>query len=283
MNYKLSIALLLFVVGFANCKKEGVLLPEQTLAHFQNQSTGSYFIQNDPASVYEVPVGALTVSDKPRTVGYTVTSPTGAVAGTHYTIANAGTVVIPAGKSIATIQVKGIFSAYPTGRRDTLRFTLTGGDIEAAEYNKTFDLVMQKYCQVDVNSFAGTYANTREVYGTQAYGPYTTTVSSVTPNGATKARIVVQNLYDAGWGPIEFDLDWTDPANFKASVVPKSSGIGNASTLGAQYAGQQVAVRAFAGNDGTFSSCDGSITLRMQLGVAGLGWFGSLYTATLKK
>lgn len=283
MNFKLSLALLLVVIGFANCKKEGIRVPEEVLAHFQNQSVGNYFIQNDPASVFEVPVGALTVSDKPRTVSYTVTSPTGAVAGTHYAIANTGTVVIPAGKSIASIPVKGIFAAYPTGRRDTLRFTLTGGEITAAEYNKTYDLVMQKYCPVNVNTFAGTYANTQELFGTQAYGPYTTTISSVTPNGATKARIVVQNIFDSGWGPIEFDLDWTDPANFKAVVVAKSSGIGNAGTLGAQYAGQQVAVRPFAGNDGTFSSCDGTITLRMQLGVAGLGWFGSLYTVTLKK
>jgi hypothetical protein len=274
--------LLLLLAGIAQCKKDSIIIPDQNLVHFQNQTSGSYFIQNDPASEFKVPVGVLVASDQPRNVTYTVSSPTGAAAGTQYSIFNTGTVTIPAGSTTAFIPVKGNFSAYPTGRRDTLRFTITGGDIPAAEYNKSYDLILQKYCTVDINSFAGVYAQTREMFSS-AYGPYTTSISSITPTGANKARIVVNNIFNAGWGPIEFDLDWNDPANFKATVVAKSSGIANGSTISATYAGQQVAVRPYAGNDGTFSSCDGTLTLRMQLGIAGLGWFSPLYTVTMAR
>jgi hypothetical protein len=45
----------------------------------------------------------------------------------------------------------------------------------------------------------------------------------------------------------------------------------------------QVAVRPFAGQQGTFDMCNQVLTLRLQLGVAGLGWFSGLYTVTMKR
>jgi hypothetical protein len=64
-------------------------------------------------------------------------------------------------------------------------------------------------------------------------------------------------------------------------VVSQSSGIADAGTLDPSFAGEQVQVRPFAGEPGTFSACTGRLTLKMQLGVAGLGYFGSLYTVNM--
>ncbi|HEX8315651.1 MAG TPA: hypothetical protein VF609_11690 [Flavisolibacter sp.] len=265
--------------AFFACKKEEISIPPTVSEFTASTSLGTYFIQNSPNSSFKIPVGLTAASTSPTTINFTVTSPTGATAGTQYTVEST-TITIPAGKVVDTITVKGLFAGYPTGRRDTLVFKITGGTVGAASWSNTYTLVMQKSCNVDLNSFLGNYTRTNEFFGS-AYGPYLTSISSVTPISATKGRIVVQNLYDSGWGPIEFELDWTDPANFKATVIPKSAGIANAGTISSTYAGRQVAVRPFAGEEGTFSSCDGTLTLKMQLGVAGLGFFNDLYTVTM--
>lgn len=268
-----------FATTFFACKKEEISIPPTVSEFTATSSLGKYFIQNDPNSSFKIPVGLTAASTSATTINFTVTSPTGATEGTQYTIAS-NSITIPAGKVVDTLTLKGLFAGYPTGRRDTLVFKITGGTVGAASWSDTYTVVLQKYCNVDLNSFLGNYNRTNEFFGS-AYGPYSTSISSVTPISATKGRIVVQNLYDSGWGPIEFELDWTDPANFKVAVVPKSSGIANAGTISSSYAGRQVAVRPFAGEEGTFSSCDGTLTLKMQLGVAGLGWFGDLYTVTM--
>jgi hypothetical protein len=126
--------------------------------------------------------------------------------------------------------------------------------------------------------------NTRETFGTSAYGPYNTTISAVTLTSPTTGTITVTNIWDNGWGPITFTLDWTNPLATVATVVPQNAIPGsNAGDLSATYAGQTVAVRAFAGQPGTFSACNSVFTLRMQLGVTGVGFFGSLYTVILRR
>jgi hypothetical protein len=269
MNYKLNIALLFLLVGFANCKKEGTIIPEQTLVHFQNQAVGNYYIQNDAASLYKVPIGSLTVADKPRTITYSVTSPTGATAGTHYTIENAGSVTIPAGSSTAFITVKGNFTAYPTGRKDTLRFAITGGDLTVAEYNKTFDLIMQKYCAVDLASMSGAYTKANDNDGSPLYTATIAPITAANLTSATTGYIMVTGLWGVpNSGPIRVNLDWTDPGNFKADI-PTGQPLYVHSTYG------QAWVRP-AGS-GSFSSCSNTLTLKYQVYV-GAGSFAATTT-----
>ena len=64
-------------------------------------------------------------------------------------------------------------------------------------------------------------------------------------------------------------------------MIAQSSGIADAGTLSGSFAGEEVAVRPYAGQPGTFSACTGRLTLNMQLGVAGLGFFGDLYTVNM--
>jgi hypothetical protein len=283
MRHNFLLLILIGAMAVVSCEKQETEIPPTVAQFTASTNTGSYFIQNSPNSVFKIPVGFTTVSSAPRTINYTVTSPTGARAGVQYNIPSAGSITIPAGQTVDSIVVNGLFAGYPAGRKDTLLFKITGGDGAPASWSNSYTLIMQKFCPVDISTFKGDYKNTRETFGASPYGPYTTTVTTVTPISATKARIAVTNIWDAGWGPIEFELDWTNPENYKVLTIAKSAGIADAGTLDPGYAGEQVAVRPFAGNDGTFSSCDGTITLRMQLGVAGLGYFGELYTVTMAR
>jgi hypothetical protein len=287
MNKLLSFLFLAAIVTGASCKKgneEGVLVPEE-LAHFANQSSGSYQVLS-AATIYKIPIGVTTVSGSDRTVSFTVTSPTGAVQGTHYTLSKTSATIV-AGKATDTIEVRGIPAQYTAGRKDTLVFTISGAGVKSAGFNNTFRLAMRGPCfegDVDLNAIRGAYTRTNETFGASPYGPYTTTISAATSTSATTARITVTNIWDNGWGPIQFDLDWTDPANRTATVVAQAAVPGsNAGDLSSTYAGQTVAVRPFAGQPGTFSVCNGTLTLRMQLGVTGVGFFGSLYTVNMAR
>ena len=273
--------MLLFAINA--CKKTEALTIPPEQAHFTNLSAGTYFITG-PSVTYKIPVGFTTVSDKDRTVVLSVTSPTGAPQGTHYNISTKS-LVIPAGKALDSITVSGVFAQYQGGRKDTLVFTISGGDVAPSDYNSKFTLFMRGPCfegDVDLNILKGAYTKTNEDFG-GPYGPYLTTITAVTQlPGATTGTVTITNIFDAGWNPITFTLNWTDPANRTVTLV-QQSGIGNAGTISATYAGQDITVRPFAGQVGTFSICNQTLTLKMQLGVTGLGFFGTLYTVTMAR
>jgi hypothetical protein len=276
------------VMIIAGCKKgneEGSILPEEK-SHFTFQNGGTYQLVS-PTTVYKVPIGVTTTSGSDRNVTFTVTSPTGAVQGTHYTLSKT-TALIKAGKSTDTIEVRGVQSQYLSGRRDSLVFTINDATLKPVQTNTTFKLFMRGPCfegDTDLsalNALRGNYTRTNELFGTSAYGPYTTGISAVTLTSPTTGTITVTNIWDNGWGPITFNLDWTNPAATTAVVVAQNAIPGsNAGDINGAYAGQTVAVRPFAGQPGTYSACNSTFTLRMQLGVTGVGFFGALYTVTM--
>ena len=282
-NLKYLVAILL-VASFATlvgCKKEAALTIPEEQAHFNNQTSGNYSVVSANSS-YKIPVGVTTVSNVDRTYTFSVSSPTGAVPGTQYTLPK-NTVTIPAGKAVDSIEVRGVLAQYQSGRRDTLVFTLTETGKEPG-YNSTFRLAMRGPCfegDVDLNAFLGAYARSNEDFG-GAYGPYRTTISAVELTSPTTGTVTITNLFDAGWNPVKVNLDWTNSAN-RTAIVPLQTGIGNAGTISSTYAGRDISVRPFAGEVGTFSACNQTLTLKMQLGVTGLGFFGTLYTVTMAR
>jgi hypothetical protein len=274
----------LAVLMFASCKKTEITIPPEQ-AHFTNLASGSYFITG-PTVTYKIPVGVTTVSNVDRNFAFNVSSPTGAVQGTHYTL-NKTVATIKAGQAIDSIEVRGILAQYTSGRKDTLVFTITEGG-KSSQYNQTFTLLMRGPCfegDVDLDALRGTYTKTTETFGTGApYGPYVTTISAVNKLTATTGTITVTNIWDNGWGPITFLLDWTNPTARTAVPIAQTAIPGsNAGDLNATYNGQTIAVRPFANNPGTFSACNGTFTLRMQLGVTNLGFFAGLYTVNMAR
>lgn len=271
-----NLCLALFLMAMcASCKKSNDLTIPPGAVHFMRPASGTYFITAS-GGAFKIPIGVSTVSAQDRTVNISVNSPTGAIEGTQFTLSS-HTITIPAGQSVDSIALNGIFSAYPVGRRDTLIFTITGGDLPTLVGSEVYTLVLQKYCDVDLNTLLGDYANTYDK-DPKAYGPYTVTVVSATATGPTSAALVIKNLGDYYFGPfgpgdltydtgVTVNIDWSDPANFFTNFPTQS--LGSIPPYG-------VSTSSAAGK-GTFSSCDNTISVSYTTNVAA-GSFGTVVT-----
>ncbi len=288
--FKLLTLVMLASVVITGCKKVDVLERPPLQAHFLFKAGGTYQVLT-PTTSYKLPVGLTTVSDVDRTIELTVTSPTGAVAGTHYSL-NKSSLVIPAGKAVDTVVVQGVFSQYSGGRKDTLVFTIKEtADVKGIVTNTQFKLFVRGAClEEDINmaEFIGSYPNTNEDFGGSTYGPYTTTISAARLLTPTTGEITVTNIYDFGWNPIKFILDWTDPNDRKVTLV-QQSGIGNAGTLNSSFNGRDISVRPHpTGGNGTFSFCNKTLRLVLQAGITATsgapgGWFNAVYVVNMAK
>ncbi len=275
---------LLAGLAITGCKKQEVLERPPLQAHFMFRTGATYQVLT-PTTSYKLPVGLTAVSDVDRTIELTVSSPTAALVGTHYTL-NKSTLVIPAGKAVDTVVVQGVFAQYNAGRKDTLVFKIKEtNDLKGIVTNSEFKLFVRGACleeDIKLNEFIGSYPKTNEDFG-GAYGPYTTTISAVRAITATTGEVTVTNIFDFGWNPIKFILNWTDLNNRTVTLV-QQSGIGNAGTLNAAYAGSDISVRPHpTGGAGTFSFCNKTLKLIMQVGVTNLGWFNTVYTVDMAR
>lgn len=271
-RYILLLALAGPLTLLQSCIKEPLAIPP-SVSEFTANSPGTFFITNTANASFKVPVGITAVADVERTINYTVSSPTGAVAGKQYSIAKSS-VTIPAGVVTDSIVVNGSFAEYSNSRIDTLVFTLTaGGSVQPSTFANTYKLVLQRYCAVSLPALAGTYRKSFDIDDsdpTAPYGPYDIDVTSGTTTG-TKGYILLDNLWDVGSASIRVDLDWTDVNTFKTSIPDQflyvDSRYGNARVRGV--------------GTGTFSACDNKLTLRYQVYVS-LGSFGT-FTTTISK
>lgn len=255
-----------------SCKKNDVVTPNQEVAGFSSKS-GSYFITNSANSVFKIPVGVTSVPNTNRTINFTVSSPSGAEEGQQYTLGTTS-VTIPAGTTVDSISLKGLFSGYASGRKDTLVFKITGGDIPSLVGSDEYTLYMQKYCDVDLASFAGSYTKTYDIDPSGTYGPYTASISDVTPLTATTGTIKITDfalaeVYPSAISPITVILDWTDPANFKATIPAQILVAGD-------FLGYGPLTVTGVGTS-TFSSCDNTFTINYKLTVSA-GSFGNFKT-----
>lgn len=278
-TYKLFLGILgMATVALSSCDKNkpyDITIPPAQVHFTSEASYLPYYILDDPKSTFNVEIGTTDVTSSDRTITFKVTSPSGAAAGTHYTVSG-NTVTIPAGKASAVIPVKGIFAPYSTGRKDTLIITLSEPSVEAAPFQDTLMLVLQGYCNVDLSALSADYNNTMDYDdGTPSWGPYSVTVFDPTPgtngNGKSKDTVTIDNFYDEGYS-IDVVLDWADPANFTSTVIGGSR-IGTHPTYGAIF----ISPRGV----GTFSSCDQTFTINWTAYV-GAGSFGNIGQTRLK-
>lgn len=281
----LSLLCLSAFVMLAGCKKRSedyfVTPPQQS--HFVN-SIGNYYVTNSSTSTFKIPITLTTVSDADRKVTVSVTSPTGAAAGAQYNLAST-TITIPAGKAVDSLTVNGLFAGYSGTRKDTLVFTITGGDVPASAFNNVFKLVVQKACAVVSTDLIGAYTQSTDLYqGAASTQPkYTATISNWTALSTTSASVIIKNLgatSDNGWGPfaatdaalnpgITATLDWSNPGNQTVTIATQN------------YFGSGASISTINGT-GTFSSCDQSFTIVCSVKYAPNG-NTYLHTSILKR
>ena len=237
-KYHFFIAFIFAIFILSSCDKTKLYDYEYPAseAHFIGAKNQSYQILSATQPAYKIDLGTTDVVNADREISYKVTSPSGAVGGTNYNIAtgnSTGKIVIPAGQSTGNISVQGIFAPYnATGRKDTLIFIITQPSIKSSIFSDTVKLALRGSCfegDIVLSELLGNYANTREVFGTSPYGPYLTKITSAVSTGVKTGRITVTNIWDNGWGPLQFDLDRNDPLNTSAIVVPQDLCLSHAS------------------------------------------------------
>lgn len=287
-SYLLFATIALSGAVMTGCKKSDSFTIPPEVASFTNLTFERYEVTG-PTVTYKVPIGLSTIAAQDRTVTVDISSPTGAVEGQHYTV-DSKTVTIPAGKAVDSLTVQGNYADYISGRKDTLIFTIVEGGVSPSDYNNKFTLYMRGPCfaseiNTELLALMGDYHNTTETYAI-AYGPYTTSISSVVQTSPTTADITVLNLYDddPDWNPIKFTIDWSDLNNMTVVLAGQQVAGGDAGgTFGSAYNGQAHVVRAPAGQVGKLEFCAQKLTLKMEVGVQNVGYAAGIYTVNMAR
>ncbi len=270
------------IAGIGACKKvETVIPPIRSV--FLTPSSSATFSILFPGAIYKIPLGITTVANEDRTINIFVTSSTGAVAGTHYTLSSTS-VVIPAGKVVDTVILTGAYNQYIAGRKDSLTFSIMSSS-DPASFNSTFRLLLTGPCfegdiATDLSSMTGTYANTYD----GSYGPYSTVVKSATLTSPTTADIVVGNVFDWGWDDLTFTLNWSNPSALQVTYVTQNTGF-DAGNLNPIVAGHMGWISPpTSGSMGTFSYCNKTITITYRVCMPTYGaCFTNPYTTSMAR
>lgn len=205
------------------CKKnDGIVRAPQAVLFTNAGSAGSYSVPDNPATVYKIPVGVTAAPDKDLTINFTITSPSGAVEGQQYTIASKS-VTIKAGTTVDTISLKGLFSGFPSGRKDTLVFKITSGGLPVVSGSDSYTVVLQQFCPLVMSDFAGNFEVLVDEWEDYAPG----TVIPVTVSGNT-VSFYYDTAPDATRQPIVVKID---PNTFVTSVDPVAYGHYSTATI----------------------------------------------------
>ncbi len=277
------LSIVIFLLISASCKKSEVIptpLPpadNTSYARFSSNDTISIFYISSADDSIKIPVSVSSTSDSSRTVSFNYSSNT-AVLDQQYSADS--TIIIPSGKLTDSLTIKGIYAGFASSSQiDTLKITIVSNDkIKANSTHTNYILILKKLCPaINLNDLVGTYLNTNEVSSWNgAYGPYSTYINTVQNTTTTTGTIVVENIYDYGWSPITFNVDWTNSQHPTATVVAQ-----NGITDGA---GTVYDVRPFpSGNLGSFSTCDNVLSLIMQVRIGGGTWDTVPYVVTLAR
>jgi hypothetical protein len=268
------------LVSCSKNKPYSVVVPPPEVHFSIPSSIGAYYVTNDANSTFKIPIGITRAPDKDITIQFTVTSPTGAVQGQQYSLTS-NSITIHTGTVLDSISLKGIFAGYSSGRRDTLVFKITGGDVPALIGSDIYTVVLQKYCNVVLSDLSGVFNRSFDFQSPDNLGPYPTKITA-TSTGPTSAKLMIQNFgnamfanfvpSDPAYSPgIEVDIDFSNPSNFTTTVPTQ-----------AFYTDPTYGAATIKANGkGTFSSCDQSFTINYTVTVAA-GSFGNFIT-TIKR
>jgi hypothetical protein len=275
MRNKLLSIIACVIVAFVTiiaCEKKKDVFINSAYSEFATPlvSNVKFFVKNDPNSQIRIPLGITTVATTDRKIIIKDSSRT-AVNGTQYTLSTT-TITIPAGKTVDSVTLNGIYAGYPVGRVDTVYLKIVGGDVPLNAYNTTYSVILQGYCDVIKDDLVGNYTKTIDTYGSgqSAQGAYTATISDWVSTGPTSATIKIKNLgatSDYGFGDVDphapgflpddpaaiglnATLDWSNPSSFKVTV-PKQTYVLDS------YGNGPSTVTA----TGTFSSCAQTFTI----------------------
>lgn len=240
-KFKNILFVLISTLLFVGCDEaEPELYGGPDLASFINEEATIYALEGSSV-VDTIKVGVNTIAKTERRVGVEVINKGDATEGVHYTIATEA--IFPANSSVGYITIQGIYENLAKDGAQDITIKLTEADgVQIAGYSNTFECRLSQYCPLIISELAGDYEVVYEWWfeDTNVYDAVVSVVDDYTINVVT--------------GGLDFNvvLDDADPANFMATVAPQ-----------VQWS-YQGAHDVFIQGDGSFSSCDKTISLIVQ-------------------
>lgn len=254
---KQIVAAVLGMIFLGSCIKEKEFNPPAEALFPAATKVLDYYVEAAQSSNFKIPVGITNVSDKDRTVTVSVSSPTGATEGNQFTVA-AKTVTIPAGKALDSITIKGIYTAYASGRRDTLVFTIVSGtDVTVADYLTEQKVALQQYCDVVLTDFSGVYS-AQDYSGGELFGdPYFVQLTPGTAAGET-GFVMIEDLWAIPGYSFKVKLDWRSAADLNTEIEAQDWFEDPI----------QGPLKLIPGSKGKFSSCKNTFSIIYKLSTA---------------
>jgi hypothetical protein len=148
------------------------------------------------------------------------------------------TITIPAGQCIGELTINGIYDGF-AGQVDTLLITLSGGNV--ANFDKTFSLIMQRFCPFDIANFTGNF-----VCNEVGYGEY---LVDITQDPENDMAIIISNFWD--WSG-ELKVVFSGDLSQKLTVPSQTLTMGGDPYL-------------TTGN-GNYNGCEGTFSLNTNVG-----------------
>lgn len=254
---------------FASCKESYTtysdaefLMFADTLKTYQVLQDGEYF---------SVPVVSTVVCDYDRTFAVEVVdNQSDAIEGVHYQI-ESNTILIKAGESSTSVNIKGIYENLDPEVRPTLTLSLVMADkLEMPLYGKQTKVVLQKSCPFDINTFSGwCLVTSLFLYDYSMTGLYQRLIYTE-PHPTLPNTIICRNwLYD-GYD-ITMGFDTENPANPLVVMDTDQIMSDTGTVFGIIHGDDKILVEESPLHESYFYTCGGYLALWAHIYVEDLG------------
>ncbi|MBN1117146.1 MAG: hypothetical protein JXA77_08080 [Bacteroidales bacterium] len=153
--YLTFIAICLIVAGIiSSCEEQDFTYSGPSIVSFTDASQ-LFLVQDIANAVDTVKIGVTKSEAADRTVNISVGVGGSAIEGTHFKLSSTS-ITIPANQVIGNILIQGLYDGFGDNL-ETVIFDITGGDVEIANFDTSFTLMMQRYCPPNPDAIVGTY------------------------------------------------------------------------------------------------------------------------------
>ena len=272
----LSLFLFTTVLLFINCSEQENKTYDsvngQTLLNFKGTSA---VIPVDVSAVSSITltVEVSSVSNTDRKLSISIDNSSTASAD-QYVLSD---VIVPAGQYIGTGTVTGVYAKLPALGAVKLVLKLTGIENSEAKVDiNTYTVSMERFCDLDLSSFLGTYSAIGSFNG-GAFGPIPDVTVTAGPEAGT---FKLTNLYGAGRSSM-IELDFSDTKN--PLVVHRSVKFLTLFSVTSGYNTYTDDSYAKPGTN-TFNTCNNEIKLSFFRNAGpGAGYFPGEYFVVMTK
>lgn len=273
--YKIGLSigvLVAFIVCLIGCDKNRlypVTVPPSAAEFTTSSNVQTFGVSNVNATTsYTIPIGLTSKSGAATSVKVSISSPTGAVAGTQYSVSTTD-ITIPAGGLIdSSLVLTAKYDTYKDDRIDTLKLTIqnSNSDVVLDSVNTHLTIIIRKSCPLVITDYVGDFIVTADVWADYSVGDI------ITLTNVDATHFSFKDIHAINPTAISVTVNTTT----NAVTIAKQT-IGTVWEYGPAYTSPTMSAT------GTINSCDKIINLNVTYGYSAGTWSGTYLLALKKK